>query len=198
MHAVSDDNTFASQQPARGRTSAQARPVCRERLCWPRTSNTLMISTFSTSHLAWRKARTVHSSGGGSGTRSIDPSSARVAPRLEMAPSKDMDSQPGRLTSLWVVLDPKSRNRQRTLHRPHTWNSTGTHTHNRYRSSRSVCRQRLQRTRIVVRNSAGQAASLALRLGCPRPLLHRPLARSGATRAYGAAPRRQQRGCQRE
>ena len=197
MHAVSDDNTFACQQPARGRTSAQGRPVCRERLCWPRTSNTLMISTFSTSHLAWRKARTVHSSGGGSGTRSIDPSSARVAPRLEMAPSKDMDSQPGRLTSLWVVLDPKSRNRQRTLHRPHTWNSTGTHTH-RYRSSRSVCRQRLQRTRIIVRNSAGQAASLALRLGCPRPLLHRPLARSGATRAYGAAPRRQQCGCQRE
>ena len=193
MHAVSDDNTFACQQPARGRTSAQGRPVCREWLCWPRTSNTLMISTFSTSHLACRKARTVHSSGGGSGTRSIDPSSARVAPRLEMAPSKDMDSA-GRLTSPCCRFGPQvSKQTRRTLHHNH-----GTLLAHRYRSSRSVCRQRLQRTRIVVRNSAGQAASLTLRLGCPRPLLHRPLARSGATRAYGAAPRRQQCGCQRE
>ena len=193
MHAVSDDNTFACQQPARGRTSAQARPVCRERLCWPRTSNTLMISTFSTSHLAWRKARTVHSSGGGSGTRSIDPSSARVAPRLEMAPSKDMDSQPGRLTSLWVVLDPKSRNRQRTLHQPHMelyW-----HTHTQVQELTFS----VQTETPAHPNSCPELrGALTLRLGCPRPLLHRPLARSGATRAYGAAPRRQQCGCQRE
>ena len=43
---------------------------------------------FSVSHLAERNANLFHSEGGGSGTRSIDPSRPRDAPRLEMAPSK--------------------------------------------------------------------------------------------------------------
>ena len=48
------------------------------------------ISIFSVSHLADRKASLFQSESGGSGTRSIDPSSPRDAPRLEMAPSKAM------------------------------------------------------------------------------------------------------------
>lgn len=53
-----------------------------------RTSKMERISMFSVSHLAERNANLFHSEGGGSGTRSIDPSRPRDAPRLEMAPSK--------------------------------------------------------------------------------------------------------------